>query len=172
MASKIRSAAPAEEVIFEAVIRPNHSMNPRHSAVFIICLAVLSLAIALGFFSVGLWLVLPFAGLEVLAVGIAIGYSIKRSQGYECIVVTDANVSVTRSELGRSQSHSFQRYWTQVRLERSPSRLQPRRLLVGSHGRFVEVGRDFVDEDRENFAARLAEAVTSGRHRNFNTSEA
>lgn len=147
-------------------------MNARDSAVFVICLAVLSLTIALSFFSVGLWLVLPFAGLEVLAVGIAIGYAIRRSRGYEWVVVTERDVSVTKYESGKSRSYNFQRHWTQVRLEPPPSPLRPRRLLVGSHGRFVEIGREFVDEDRENFAARLAEAVRSGRDRNFNTSEA
>lgn len=147
-------------------------MSARQSAVFVICFAVLSLTIALSFFSVGLWLVLPFAGLEVLAVGVAIGYSIKRSQGYEWIVVTDRDVAVTRSEFGGSRSYNFQRYWTQVRLEKPASRLRPHRLLVGSHGRFVEIGREFLDEDRENFAARLTEAVRSGRNRNFNLNEA
>lgn len=172
MDSKIHGATLASGVIFEAIIRPNHSMNARHSAVFVICLAALSLTIALSFFSVGLWLVLPFAGLEVLAVGVAIGYSIKRSRGYEWIVVTDRDVAIIKSELGKSQRYNFQRYWTQVRLEDAPSRLQPRRLLVGSHGRFIEIGRDFVGRDRENFAVRLTEAVRSGRNANFNTSEA
>lgn len=147
-------------------------MDARQSAVFVICFAALSLTIALSFFSAGLWLVLPFAGLEVFVVGVAIGYSIRRSQGYERIVITERDVSITKSGHGRSQSYSFQRYWTQVRLEESPSRLRPPRLLLGSHGRFVEVGREFTDEDRENFAARLAEVIRSGRNRNFKSSEA
>lgn len=143
-------------------------MSTRQSAVFVICFAVLSLTIGLSFFSVGLWLVLPFAGLEIFVVGIAIGYAMRRSEGYESVAVTDREVSILKSEFGRSRSYNFQRYWTQVRLENGPSRLQPRRLLIGSHGRFVEIGRELVDEDRENFAARLAEAVKGGRSDNFN----
>jgi uncharacterized membrane protein len=145
------------------MIRPNRSMDARQSAVFVICFAVLSLTIALSFFSVGMWLVLPFSGLEVLAVGVGIGYTIRRLQGYEWIVVTDRDVSILQSQFGKSRRYEFQRYWTQVRLENAPSRLQPDRLLVGSHGRFVEIGRDFVEEDREDFAARLYDAIRSGR---------
>lgn len=163
VSGKIPSAAPPSGVIFEAMIRPNRSMDARQSAVCVICFAVLSLTIALSFFSVGLWLVLPFSGLEVLAVGVGIGYTIKRSQGYEWIVVTDRDVSVLQSQSGKSRRYEFQRYWTQVRLEHGSSRLQPQRLLIGSHGRFVEIGREFIDEDRKNFAARLKEAITSGR---------
>lgn len=150
-------------------------MGARHAAVFVICFAVLSLTIALSFFSLGLWLVLPFAGLEILVVGVAIGYSMARSQGYEWIVVTDRDVSVLKSQFGKSQRYEFQRYWTQVRLEAAGSRLQPDRLIVGSHGRFVEIGRELIDEERESFAARLAEAVRSGRNdefKNWRASEA
>lgn len=172
LATIIPAAVPPSEVIFEATIRPNRSMSARQAAVFVICFAVLSLTIALSLFSIGMWLVLPFAGLEVFVVGMAVGYAMRRSAGYESIVVTDRDVCVVKSEFGRSQSYNFQRYWTQVRLERGSSRLQPQRLLVGSHGRFVEIGREFVDEDRENFAVRLAEAVKSGRRESLNNSKA
>lgn len=164
VSGRIPSTESPSEVVFEAMIRPNRSMSSRQSAVCVICFAVLSLTIALSFFSLGMWLVLPFAGLEVLAVGIAIGYTMHRLQGYESIVVTDRDVSIVKNQFGKSRRYEFQRYWTQVRLESSSSRLRPGRLLVGSHGRFVEVGREFVDEDRENFAARLTEAIRSGRN--------
>jgi len=146
-------------------------MSPRHLAVFVICFAVLSLAIGLSFFSMGLWLVLPFAGLEILVVGLAIGYAIRRSEGYECVTVTEHDVRVEKRESGAARRYNFQRYWTQVRLESGPSRLQPRRIMVGSHGRFVEIGREFVDEDRESFAVRLADAIRSGRDRDLNSSK-
>lgn len=138
-------------------------MDARQSVVFVICFAVLSLTIALSFFSVGLGLVLPFAGLEIFVVGIAIGYSMRRSKGCEWILVTDRDVSVLKSGFGASQSYNFQRCLTRVRLENGPSRLQPHRLLTGSHGRLIEIGRELIAEDRANFAARLAEAVGSGR---------
>lgn len=141
-------------------------MDERYAAVFVICFAALSLAIALGFFSAGLWLVLPFAGLEIFIVGVAIGCTLRRTRGYEWIVVTDREVSLLKSERDWSRRYDFQRPWTQVRLESAPSRLRPGRLLIGSHGRFVEVGRDFIDEDRENFAARLTEAIRDGRNQN------
>lgn len=156
-------STPPSQVIFEAMIRPNRSMDARQSAVFVICFAVLSLTIALSFFSVGLWLVLPFSGLEVLAVGVGIGYTLRRLEGYEWIVVTDRDVSVVKNQFGKSQRYEFQRYWTQVRLKNAPSRLQPNRLWIGSHGRFIEIGREFVDEDRADFAARLTRAIRSGR---------
>ena len=49
----------------------NCSMSPAGLAVALGALAVLTLAIGVGFAFVGAWLVLPFAGLEVLMLGAA-----------------------------------------------------------------------------------------------------
>lgn len=131
-------------------------------AVFIICFTALSLTIALSLFSVGMWPVLPFAILHVFVLGVAMGYGLRRSQGYERITVTADEVCVLKSEFGRLRRYNFPRYWARVRLEPGASRLRPSRLLIGSHGRFVEIGREFVDPDRENFAACLTQVLRSG----------
>ena len=46
-------------------------MSPAGLAMAFAALAVVTLAIGVGFASVGAWLVLPFAGLEVLGLAVA-----------------------------------------------------------------------------------------------------
>jgi uncharacterized membrane protein len=46
-------------------------MSPAGLAVAFAALAAITLAIGVGFAMVGAWLVLPFAGLEVLMLGVA-----------------------------------------------------------------------------------------------------
>lgn len=150
---------PAPQESFRAEIRPNCSMSPRNLAGIVICLVVVCLAIALTFFSMGLWLVLPFAGLEILVIGLAVGCTIRRSQDYEIILVKDDDVSVTRREGREIYKRSFHRYWTQVRLEPAATRLTPSRLRIGSHGVLVEVGRQITDQARGELAARLKQAL-------------
>ena len=56
------------------IVERNHSRNSISPAGFagaLALLAVVTLAIGAGFALVGAWLVLPFAGLEVLALGAA-----------------------------------------------------------------------------------------------------
>lgn len=144
---------------FRAEIRPNRSMSPRGLAITVICLTVVCLTIALSFFSLGLWLVLPFAGLEIFAVGVAVGYTIHRSKDSEIILVDDKYVIVTRSEGSRISQDKFDRYWVRVSLESATTRLQPSRLKIGSHGRFIEIAKGATLEAREELAVHLKQVL-------------
>lgn len=148
--------------LYSVVIRPHRSMSPRALVAVVICFAVLSLTIALSFFSMGLWLVLPFAGLEILAVGVVIGLSIRAGNNYESIVVDETQVSVTIYQGGHKKEYRFQRYWARVRLAPQTSRLRTRRLWLGSHGKFVELGRDMTELAREQLAVQLKKAIRHG----------
>jgi uncharacterized membrane protein len=56
------------------IVKHNHSRNSISPAAFagaLALLAVVTLAIGVGFALIGAWLVLPFAGLEVLVLGAA-----------------------------------------------------------------------------------------------------
>ena len=148
---------------FRAEIRPNCSMSPRGLVVTMMCLAAVCLIIALGFFVVGLWLVLPFAGLEIFVVGLAVGYTLRRSRDYEIIEIDGADIVVTKhvARFRGNQTHrfSFQKYWARVCLTPGRTRLRNNRLTIGSHGRFVEIGAQITDEAREKLAARLKHAL-------------
>ena len=59
-------------------------MSPAGLAMAFAALAVLTLAIGVGFALVGAWLVLPFAGLEVLMLGVAFfAYARRAGTGVE-----------------------------------------------------------------------------------------
>ena len=134
-------------------------MSPRSLAIFVICLSVLSLTIALSFLSLGFWLVLPFAGLEIIIVVAAVASSVRRSRDYEMLIVEGENVTITQNRGGRIQVSRFQRYWTRVRQEPGATRLQPDRLLIGSHGRFVVIGCDLTEADKKRLATRIDRAL-------------
>ena len=138
---------------FRAEIRPNRSISSRNLVIIVICLTIVCLTIALSFLSLGLWLVLPFAGLEIFVVGLAIGYTIRRSEDCETILIDDKQVVVTQQSGRRTREQTFQRYW--VRVQPGVTPLQPSRLEIGSHGRFVEIGRDLTDDYKEELTSRL-----------------
>lgn len=137
-------------------------MSPRGLAVFVICLVVIMLAIALGFLSLGVWMVLPFAGLEMIIVAVAIAASVRRARDYEMLVVEGDEVTVTQNRGGCTRVSRFQRYWTQVRHEPGATRLQPDRLFIGSHGRYVAIGDDLTEADKKGLAERIRGALRSG----------
>ena len=55
----------------DAQIPVNFSISPKALAAAFALLAAVTVAIGIGFASLGAWLVLPFAGLETLALAIA-----------------------------------------------------------------------------------------------------
>ena len=63
--------AESEPVLKDWTMKRNCSVSPRQFVYFYVSLALFSLAIAFMLFLVGAWLVLPFTGVELLAVGIA-----------------------------------------------------------------------------------------------------
>jgi len=120
---------------------------------------VVCLTIGLSFLSLGLWLVLPFAGLEIFVVGVAVGYTIRRSSDCEIIFVEGAEVTITKCKERKTHQFSFQRYWVCIRLGQGSNRLQQSRLSLGSHGQFVEIGTDMTNDARSELAVGLKQVL-------------
>ncbi|MCS3903320.1 putative membrane protein [Methylohalomonas lacus] len=119
-----------------------------------------SLAIGLAYFHIGLTLVLPFCGLEMLALGAALYVTSWRNSIREVVTVDDQSVAV---EVGRDkpvERYEFQRSWTKVILEHPPVSWHPSRLLIRSHGRQVEVGQFLNEEERRGLAQLLIRMIT------------
>jgi len=116
-----------------------------------LCLLVISVVFALH----GFWPVLPFAGLELLALGTAFYSCILRSQRRE-VVTIDADV--LRVEKGRRYAEECWEcpsFWARVLLEKSSIAWYPSRLLIAYQGRRVEIGRLLSDEERAGLADTL-----------------
>lgn len=54
---------------------------------------------------------------------------------------------------------SFQSAWAKIRLVRSGQRWYPGRLMIGAHGREVEVGEFLTDKEREKAARTLKQVL-------------
>jgi uncharacterized membrane protein len=73
------------------ILKRNCSMSPAGLAMAFAALAAVTLAIGVGFALVGAWLVLPFAGLEVLMLGAAF-FVYARRAGAEVTMETTARL--------------------------------------------------------------------------------
>jgi uncharacterized membrane protein len=127
------------------------------------------LGISVAFVLNGFWPVLPFAGLELLALGVAFYLCHLRSQWRE-IVAIDADI--VRVEKGRRQAEErweCPSFWARVQLEKSPIAWYPSTLTIAYQGRRVEIGR-FLSEDERGALADalrrgLRECLDGARHR-------
>jgi len=140
------------------LVRPNRSLSFRAMVVLFAGIAAFVITIGIGFSLAGAWLVLPFAGLEVVVVGVVLYLLVRHNDDHDLIVIHHDRVMVVRRHGGRERHEEFQRYWVKVELRRGRS-WYPSRLSIGSHGRFVTIGADISEEERRALAARLNELL-------------
>jgi uncharacterized membrane protein len=75
----------SEPVLKDWTMKRNCSVSPRQFVWFYVSLAVFSLLIAFMLDLIGAWLVLPFTGIELVAVGIAFAIYARHAVDYERI---------------------------------------------------------------------------------------
>ncbi len=120
-------------------------------------LAVVTVAISLGFAIGGAWPALPFAGLECVALYLAARWLARHQGDYECIVIEGDRVIVETCESGKVERREFSRVWAQVVMEgRAGGRLG---VFLRSHGREVEVGRLLTEGAKLAIARQLRQKI-------------
>lgn len=164
--NNIREAAPLVSSVrdpgrssFSFIIRPNQSLSWRGLVVFYVGIVTISMTIALAFYATGLWMVLPFSGLEMLALGAALYVCAWRGEMREVISIDEQRVAVEKGRRRLAERYEFQRGWAQVVLQGSRTSWYPTRLLIRSHGREVEVGAFLNEQERQGLARALGQAL-------------
>jgi len=136
------------------IARRNHAVGPLQARRVVITAAIITIVIAFVFSAFGAWPVLPFAGIEVAALWLALRHVQRHSADEERIDVDEAQITVTHRIAGRCEQHHFSRYWAQVRLER-PAASLVQHLYLRSHGRELEIGRMLTDSQKQTLADEL-----------------
>lgn len=138
------------------VARRNNSLSRSGRRLVLGFLAVLVLAISLGFAFIGAWLVFPFGGLDVLVVYLAFRYVERHAADYERMSLGGDMIVIERGQRGRTRKFEFNRHWVQVDYQ-GPRGMESGKLVLRSHGVDVEFGIYLTDEQRADVVRRLKE---------------
>lgn len=110
----------------------------------------------------GMWVILPFAGLEMAALASGLYICSARSLQREVISVNEDTVLV---EFGRSKpvkSVTFQRAWTSIELRPAAIKGHSAKLELRSMGKSVEIGACLTDSEKKELARSLALSIAKG----------
>lgn len=143
------------------VIRPNQAMPWRTMVRLYLGIAAVTLAIGVAFFLQGLTLILPFSGIEVLALGIALYVCAWRSEIQEVIRISEHEIIFERGHNTPETREVFKRPWTKLILERSWNSWYPSRLIIRSRGRHTEIGEFLNEEERRGLAELLDQTLNN-----------
>ena len=141
------------------VVTPNRSLSWKGNQIFLASLAILSFGIAGAFAAAGFWVVLPFAGLEMLALATVLYICSIRSEWCELIAIDADKVQIKVGRRKPSAEKTLQTAWSKVELRPANVLGHPSRLLICSKGEEIEVGACLVEEERIALAKSLKRAI-------------
>jgi len=133
----------------------NCSFAPAQLVGMYLSLCALSLAIAVFFWMRGAFLVLPFTGLEIVAVGIAFVVYGRHAADGEWISLEGTRLVVERETAGRLERSEFDRQWVRVEPKTGDRSL----ITLSAQGRMVQVGRFVRPELRAALASEIRMAL-------------
>ncbi len=146
------------------IVRRNQSLSWQANKVFIYFVGILCFGIAIGFAVQGLWLVLPFAGLEILALTIGLYLCCLRNRQQEVITIDDDKFVLEKGEQTPNEIWEFDRAWVKLELKKPKHHGHPSKLLVRSKGKQTEIGKCLTNEERQSLADSLTEALQTTLH--------
>ena len=137
---------------FSLFTRRINALNKRACGLAFGSLAAFSLIVAIVFSALGAWLILPFAGLEAMALYLAFSWVMRHAHDSEQLVIRGDAVMLAVCEAAQTRHYEFNRVWARLVVEQ---RARDVRLALRSHGNEVEVGRYLDGGGRQKLAQAL-----------------
>ena len=146
------------------VVMPNQSMSWRGMVRMYSVIASVTLLVAVGCYLMGLTLVLPFSGVELLIVWTVFYITARHGNRREVIIIGEEVVTVQAGRFQPECHHEFPRRWAKVVFEQS-SNWYPSKLLIRSHGRQIEIGSFLNEQERYGLGEMLVAVLRHSENR-------
>jgi uncharacterized membrane protein len=146
---------------FSVTFKPNSSLTASSKLRVILFLSVIPSLIGIGFSMIGVWLVMPFVGLELVALAYAFYYINAHENDYESITIEGEKLEIKTCYRGEVKNKILNPYWTKlVQRELANGELE---LGLMSHGKEIVVGKYLTRDQRQTIAEQLKKRIHSYR---------
>lgn len=142
------------------LLEPNRSASWKVNMAIIGFLALACGIVSLYMWSLGAWLVAPFAGLEVVFVFTATHIFLHRNSYREVIHFNPTNVTIEKGRYYAEQNWQMLRHWTRVEVLHADQTHYLPVVRLTSHGRSVEVGKFLNEEDKDTLLTHLSNILS------------
>jgi uncharacterized membrane protein len=144
------------------LIKRNCSASPTQLAAVFGSLVAVSFAFGVAFAALGLWMVLPFVGLELLAVAAAFLCYGRHAADTERIELAADRLTVEQVDAERRRRWEFDPARVRVEVDERGRGLGARvQVSLAARGERIEVGRHLLDASRSQLARELRAALDS-----------
>lgn len=144
----------------QIILSPNRSADWRTVKLVLWGISSFMMLIGLSFAFLGLWMVLPFAGLEVLALVLLMYWVALQCRRQQVIRIGDHQIVVEKGYESPRQTWQSELFWARLVISPPAYRGHPRRLYLRSKQEQLEIGEFLNDEDKKRLVAELNGVVS------------
>ena len=155
----IKIQSNKENNFHRILIRPNQSISWKSGLVFVLVIAFTCLSIGLGFAYVGATLILPFAGLEVIFVGICTYLVLNKTSQQEVITLSKDKLIIEKGAYRLKKVWEYFRLWSYITVERPQHPWYPAHIVVTSKGERVPLGDFLTEQEKEELVSNLENII-------------
>ena len=137
---------------FYIELRPNKSSSLRQNVLFFGMLSLICITFGVGFFIVGAPLILPFAGLEILALITIIKLNRDWSNQLQILAIDKLHVKITNNKRKKIYDRFLSKFLIK---EKNGAKV----ILLQSHKEQIEIGRFLTADEKDELIAILKRKV-------------
>jgi uncharacterized membrane protein len=164
------AAAPAGELLFEAVIVPHRSLSPRQLKLLLGLLVGMSCFAMTILWLLGAWPVIGSSGAEIILVIALVRMHAAAARAGELVMLTERELLLVRTDAtGRRRESVLDPAWINVLLEERRGRI-PALWLVARERR-TELGASLGEQGKRSLARSLAAALDRLRNPRFDNQQ-
>ena len=142
------------------IVTANRSMSWRANLYLAASLGFICMGIALALASFGLWMVIPFAGAEVLLIIACLYLTLKRLSRKEVITVDNEEIRLEWGYNHPQVTVNLPRHWIRLSYNCPDSAFEVGHLSVAAHGRRYALGRCLNKEEKKALYTELKAALS------------
>ena len=159
--------AAGRRTVLQWVFKPNCSITPRQLGTVYLSLCLVALVISAGFWWHGARVITAFAGVELLAVGLALLVYARHAGDREVLTLAGRSLAVEQRWGSRVECADFPADWLSV----EPAAGQGSLVELSARGRTMRVGRHLRPDQRGAFAQELRSALRCGAEKSGSETE-
>ena len=137
---------------FYIELRPNKSSSLRQNVLFFGMLSLICITFGVGFFIAGAPLILPFAGLEILALVTIIKLNRDWSNQLQILAIDKLHVKITNNKRKKIYDRFLSKFLIQ---EKNGAKV----ILLQSHKEQIKIGRFLTADEKDELIAILKRKV-------------
>lgn len=145
----------SQSTVTTLVVSPNLSMSWRANLLLVAAIAVVCIGSALVWAYLGFWMVLPFAGLEVLFVTICLYLTVRKLSIKEVITIGSEEIRLEWGMYEPQRSVTLPRHWSRLDYQCDDSPFEVGSLTVGAHGKHYPLGLGLGKDEKRTLYREL-----------------